>query len=229
MTAYEYGNVKELVDCIDCGIQVKKEDPHFINKKFLQSKLDEVVPFVRSKTTSVSRNVTDDREYQLDAVSIQKYRNEHDDAIETAIIHTGPYANEFARSLNALAVTVADDIYFRDGAFRPESEEGRQLLTHELTHVMQYQKKEVALQEENRKELEEEAEYEERKERREDNPFQYVRSRNKIYKLRKSDIPEIIEKTARGIKRWLEGQGNVLGGEDYLKLLCDYQRWLNEA
>ena len=39
---------------------------------------------------------------------------------------TGPYADELARSLHTLALVLGTDIFFRNGAYRPETEEGRQ-------------------------------------------------------------------------------------------------------
>lgn len=52
-------------------------------------------------------------------------------------VHTGPRANEAARSINATAFTLGRDIAFRSGAYRPETTRGRRLLAHELTHVTQ--------------------------------------------------------------------------------------------
>ena len=44
--------------------------------------------------------------------------------VEHATIHTGPYADELARSLHTLALVLGTDIFFRNGAYRPETEEG---------------------------------------------------------------------------------------------------------
>jgi hypothetical protein len=52
-------------------------------------------------------------------------------------IHTGGRADELARSINAEAFTTGRDIVFRRGTYRPESREGKELLAHELTHVVQ--------------------------------------------------------------------------------------------
>ena len=54
-----------------------------------------------------------------------------------------------------------DDIGVRKGKYKPESEEGRKLLAHELTHVAQNQNKEF-VDHRTREELEEEAEANER-------------------------------------------------------------------
>lgn len=54
-------------------------------------------------------------------------------------IHTGKYAGSLARSVSADAVTIGNDIYFSDGKFAPDTEEGVRLLAHELQHVVQFQ------------------------------------------------------------------------------------------
>lgn len=52
-------------------------------------------------------------------------------------IHTDRAATDSARSLRALAYTVRNNVYFNQGQYRPQSYEGRKLLAHELTHVIQ--------------------------------------------------------------------------------------------
>ena len=52
-------------------------------------------------------------------------------------IHTDGAAVEAAGALNAHAFTNGRDIYFGQGAWRPGSIEGIELLAHELTHVVQ--------------------------------------------------------------------------------------------
>lgn len=52
-------------------------------------------------------------------------------------VHTGPAADESARSIGALAYTAGDDVVFRSGAYEPGTSAGRRTLVHELTHVVQ--------------------------------------------------------------------------------------------
>lgn len=52
-------------------------------------------------------------------------------------IHTGAHADALNRSLNAKAFTTGRDIFFKDGHYDPGSSKGRELLAHELTHVVQ--------------------------------------------------------------------------------------------
>lgn len=52
-------------------------------------------------------------------------------------VHTDSKAAEVARSIDAQAFTVGKDLVFKDEAFRPESHDGRELIAHELAHVVQ--------------------------------------------------------------------------------------------
>jgi len=52
-------------------------------------------------------------------------------------VHTGAEAHSLNRAVNAIAFTSGRDIFFRDGAYNPGSSGGKELLAHELTHVVQ--------------------------------------------------------------------------------------------
>lgn len=52
-------------------------------------------------------------------------------------VHTDAGADDLNRSLGARAFTTGSDIYFRQGEYDPGSSGGRELLAHELTHVVQ--------------------------------------------------------------------------------------------
>ena len=52
-------------------------------------------------------------------------------------VHADAEAAEVSRSLQATAFTHGNDVYFGDGAYRPDSAGGRHLLAHELAHVAQ--------------------------------------------------------------------------------------------
>jgi Domain of unknown function (DUF4157) len=57
----------------------------------------------------------------------------------TVRVHTGGSAAASARALNALAYTVGRDVVFGSGQYSPGTGDGRRLLAHELTHVVQQQ------------------------------------------------------------------------------------------
>src|SRR5262249_47420985 len=50
-------------------------------------------------------------------------------------VHTDDRAAEAAHAVRALAFTVGSDVVFGAGQYAPETEAGRRLLAHELTHV----------------------------------------------------------------------------------------------
>lgn len=52
-------------------------------------------------------------------------------------IHAGERAAQSVHLVDALAYTAGNDIVFREGYYQPETLEGRRLLAHELTHVVQ--------------------------------------------------------------------------------------------
>lgn len=52
-------------------------------------------------------------------------------------IHTDKEAAESAKNVNAKAYTIGNNIVFNEGQYNTESQEGKRLLAHELTHVVQ--------------------------------------------------------------------------------------------
>lgn len=58
-------------------------------------------------------------------------------------LHHDENAAELARALHASAFTYGSHIYFGAARYRPDTEAGRTLLAHELTHVVQQQRRPV--------------------------------------------------------------------------------------
>ncbi len=56
-------------------------------------------------------------------------------------IHNDNDAAKSAQSINAIAYTSGDNIVFNQNQFSPESDDGKSLLAHELTHVVQQNNK----------------------------------------------------------------------------------------
>ena len=52
-------------------------------------------------------------------------------------IHAGPRANAAARALDARAFAIGRHVVFADGAYAPDTVEGRMLLAHEVAHALQ--------------------------------------------------------------------------------------------
>jgi len=58
-------------------------------------------------------------------------------------VHNDRHSAASARAINARAFTVGNDVVFGAGQYKPETTEGRWLLAHELTHVIQQSSGEV--------------------------------------------------------------------------------------
>ena len=52
-------------------------------------------------------------------------------------VHTDGQADQMARSVDALAFTTGDDIFFQAGTYSPGSEAGDRLIAHEVVHTIQ--------------------------------------------------------------------------------------------
>lgn len=187
-------------------------------------------PFIDYKRpgTMVPRDATKDRVFPLDTVDIQGYNTKNDATIETAMLHVGPSANEITRSLNAVAITIGKDIYFRHDAYRPETEEGRRTLAHELTHVRQHAENRITRQS-SKSELELEATTAENTEIYETDPIITIEAGGKLYSFPKSHMGAIASDVATNVEEWIASQKNARSEEDYLMLLCSYERWLEEC
>lgn len=61
-------------------------------------------------------------------------------------LHTDSAADKSAQSIKALAYTTGNNIVFRANQYQPETNEGKKLLAHELTHVIQQKQNGLALQ-----------------------------------------------------------------------------------
>lgn len=59
-------------------------------------------------------------------------------------VHTGGTASKTAKSLNAKAFTIGRDVVFGTGQYSPVTNTGKQLLAHELTHVIQQKRQTVS-------------------------------------------------------------------------------------
>lgn len=55
-------------------------------------------------------------------------------------VHTNSQAADSARAVNAMAYTVGQDVVFASGQYAPASVEGKRLLAHELSHVVQQER-----------------------------------------------------------------------------------------
>ncbi len=73
----------------------------------------------------------------LDGVTLNRMNDAFGADFSGVRVHTGAEANRLNHAVDAKAFATGKDIFFREGAYQPGSTEGRGLLAHELTHVVQ--------------------------------------------------------------------------------------------
>ena len=177
------------------------------------------------KEKTVSRNIDNDRVFPVDNQTLDEFYNETEMNLDYAIIHTGSYADELTRSLHTLALTVGKDIYFRNQAYKLETEEGRKILAHELTHIHQ-QKKDILKGETTKESLEKEAENTEKHFEHQTEKIKTVKIGNNVYKLNEHEYKKFMQDTKNIIEEELESKLRRLDEEESLKLLYAYKEML---
>lgn len=171
---------------------------------------------------TINRTIENDREFPLDNITIHTINTNEN--YDKAMIHTGMSADEFARSFHALALTIGKDIFFRNGAYKPETEEGQKLLAHELTHVEQNENKAFV---ENRsvEEFEEEAEKSEEQINKHNDPVIVKNIEGRNYALKKSQWQKIKKMALEELEEMVENREANMSDEEYLNLLLKYEDW----
>ncbi|MBQ8678970.1 MAG: DUF4157 domain-containing protein [Treponema sp.] len=219
-------NAIELAEGLKCNPLTKKDTPS-------PKKEAEFAEYQNEESFAI-RSWRYDREHQLDRVIVNGFNKKNDTDIESVKIIYGPGANEYTRSHHALALAVADRIYFRNGAYKPETEEGRKLLAHELTHIAQNKNKND-LRNAKRSELEEQAEQNEGQAVYNPDPNVTIKYRGKYITMRESQMSKFADKIAKEILEEVDGMERAMSDADYLKYLIDFSEkvksgeaaWLN--
>ena len=91
------------------------------------------------QTENYVNSLTGGRSLKENERSFFETRMNHD--FTDVRIHTDADAAKSARSINALAYTTGNNIVFNEGQFAPDTDNGKKLLGHELTHVIQQKNK----------------------------------------------------------------------------------------
>ena len=176
------------------------------------------------KEKTVERVLFRDRTHPVDTVILNDFNRKTGANIENAKLEYGPSADEYTRSHHALAIAVANTIYFRNGAYKPETEEGRKLLAHELTHIAQnkekedYRNKSIDDKEKEAEEIEKNEEY---------NPDKIITRKigGKEYSLKESVWKKIDKQTLKTVEEKIDILRSSLSEEEYLELLTNYKKW----
>jgi len=119
------------------------EEEETIHKKPLSAN---ITPFVQTKSddeSKVSDHLTSSIENSrgngssMDHQTKSFMENRIGADFSSVKIHSGQESVQMNRELNAQAFTTGNDIYFNEGKYSPQTDDGKRLLAHELTHVIQ--------------------------------------------------------------------------------------------
>lgn len=105
-------------------------------KKPVQAKQDSDGSVAPSKVSSKIENNAG-KGKRLPAKTLNEMNSSFGVDFDSVKIHNDNDAAEMNKELNAQAFTHGEDIYFNEGKFDPENLKGKNLLAHELTHVVQ--------------------------------------------------------------------------------------------
>jgi hypothetical protein len=218
-------HLQQIINTLNMAKEFKMDEPEFLDFRAISEKQDNPVTGVKRTPgyrDSLAFAYGLDRTFPLETVDLKSFNQKHDKDVESATIHIGSDADYFARKMNFLAFVVADHIYFRSNKFNTATDEGRELIAHELTHVAQNKERRF----EGKEELEREAEQVECAEVWETDPAETITLTGKTYRLRKSEQKKIVYLTAAYIAQWIEERSLLLDEEDYLKLLVAYKEFI---
>ncbi|MGL5064752.1 MAG: DUF4157 domain-containing protein [Microcoleus sp.] len=112
---------------------LEEEEEEIIQPKHSSSQVTIAIPAIEAGIQSLWQNSGQPLSADLRAFMEPRFgRN-----FSNIRIHTGSQAEQLSRSLNAGAFTIGNDIILRTRQFNPESNSGKKLLAHELTHTIQ--------------------------------------------------------------------------------------------
>jgi len=95
---------------------------------------------VRARAPAIVHDVLRSAGLTLDGSTRAFFENRFQRNFSDVRIHTDGRAADSAAAVNALAYTVGRHVVFGSGQFAPSTNRGRQLLAHELTHVIQQER-----------------------------------------------------------------------------------------
>lgn len=125
----------------------KQEEEEAQAKPLLQKQEEEEAQTKRQPGSASASHVSDSINQRLGArkgagqkmsANVQSFMQQQFQKDFSGVrIHTDAEAVNISRSMQAQAFALGKDVYFNQGKYQPDSSEGKRLLAHELTHVVQ--------------------------------------------------------------------------------------------
>lgn len=113
------------------GLFINKEE-HTLQSDTIHGQIPEIPPYLAIRVNTIRGNGQPLPESER-AFFEQRFGYD----FSQVRVHTGDQAARTANAINARAFTIGSDIMFQRGEYKPDTVEGKKLLAHELTHVIQ--------------------------------------------------------------------------------------------
>jgi hypothetical protein len=114
--------------CADCEVEEKKAQ---------RKKSSDKMGRGSSETENYLSSLSDGKKLSNDERAFFEAQMGYD--FSNVRIHNDGHANQSAKSISALAYTHGNDIVFGSDQYQPNTDKGKKLMAHELTHVVQQQ------------------------------------------------------------------------------------------
>lgn len=118
--------------CATCGMEKEKE-----RIKISRKSSDVDNPGITDQVMNNVNNARSSGGSSLDTSTKEFMESRFGFDFSKIRIHTDERAARSAHTINALAYTLGNDVVFGSGQYSPDTLDGRRLLAHELTHVIQ--------------------------------------------------------------------------------------------
>jgi len=122
--------------CPECEAELAQRQPEGeeeeIQAKEVSGRTPQIAPDIESRINSLKGGGQ-----PLDSATRNFFEPRFGRDFSDVRIHTDGEAANFSRSINARAFTLGNTMMFGSGNYQPQSREGKRLLGHELTHVLQ--------------------------------------------------------------------------------------------
>jgi hypothetical protein len=147
------GVAKAVIETLNSPVQRQEEEEKPAQMKISREKGQEEEELQTLRDESTSDEVSVDMESRINSTKGSGHplsgaiRGPMEQAFGADFsgvrVHTDSEADALNRQLSAKAFTTGPDIFFKRGAFDPNSKSGQQLIAHELSHVLQQLQGEV--------------------------------------------------------------------------------------
>jgi murein DD-endopeptidase MepM/ murein hydrolase activator NlpD len=132
----EFVQTKPLADQITPLVQ-RQIEPQEEEEEGLQAKSRPGAPPAVTPSLEARINSLRGGGQSLDTATRNFFETRIGHDLSQVRVHHGAQTAKIANSINARAFTLGNNLVFGSGQYQPQSSEGKQLLGHELTHVVQ--------------------------------------------------------------------------------------------